>query len=213
MKKYVWLLIAAAFAVAVLAMVGCRPAETPAESPSPTAPTPTADTACPKVVSVVVRQVYSDAYDEEKGAEFTVTLTFDEDIAGTWSCILDEDSWTVTVVNATRQDSAFADGKSFTPIKVEKIAKNKIKITAKVEEEDKDSDNIFYGLICDEEDAENYAKLFGIDDVPTLADTVKVELDDDCVIYDALGNPCCGLEASGCCSVVCEVTIPTGCPL
>jgi hypothetical protein len=220
MKKYVWLLAIAAFVVAVLAMVGCKPAETPTASPTPTAPTPTPDTKCPAIVGVVVKNVYGDVYREgyTDGKYFTVTLTFDEDIAGDWACLRDPNNWTVTVVNAAREDDAFhGDGKQAVDYRVQKVSAKQIKITAMIYEGSNPSlggtAGSYAGLICDEEDADIYKSVFNLYDRPAFADTVKVKLDPDCVVYDALGNPCCGLEAEGCCAVTCEVTIPTGCQL
>ena len=217
MKKYVWLLAIAAFAVAVFAMVGCRPAETPTPSPSPTAPTPTPDTKCPAIKSVVVRNVYEDAYErnvEKEDGSFTITLTFDEDVAGDWSCILDKDSWTVKVVNATRKASNFEEGVSAQVTNVEKKGKNKIAITATITETV--NGTTFYGLLCSEDDATQYVKSLKLQDYekPTVADTVTFKLKSTCKVYDQLGNTCCGLEGEACCAPVCEpVTIPSGCPL
>jgi hypothetical protein len=221
MKKYVWLLAIAAFAVAVLAMVGCRPAETPTASPSPTAPTPTPDTKCPAIRSVVVRNVYEDAYErnvEKTDGSFTITITFDEDVAGDWSCILDEDSWTVKVVNATRKDSNFEEGVSAQVTDVEKKAKNKIAITATITEKRTVNGTTYevYGLLCSEDDATQYVESLKLEDYekPTIADTVTFKLKSTCKVYDQLGNTCCGLEGEACCAPVCEpVTIPSGCPL
>lgn len=226
MKKYVWFLIAAAFAVAIFAMVGCKPAETPATSPSP-AVTPATDTKCPQIKSIVVKNVYGDAYRVLWGANagdatygnFTITIDFDEDIAGNWSCLKNKDNWTVTVVNSTRQD---ADGElNATVTGVTKVDSNTIKITAQVWERLRETtvNNVaydYYGLVCDEEDATFYGEkgLGDKDAAPTVADTVKIKLDNDCIVYDALGNACCGSEEiEACCSIACEVTIPTGCPL
>ena len=211
MKKYVWLLIAAAFAVAVLAMVGCKPAETPSPSPTPTVtpPTPTPDTKCPQVVSTVVQRLYTSDDPDDDGS-FAIILTFDEPIVGDWACILNEDNWTITVVNPTRQDDNFEDGVEADDIEVTKISDKKIKITATITED------AFAGLICSEEDAEAYVEALGLEDyeAPSVADTVKWKLAYKCKIYDQLGNTCCSLEDSGCCAAVCEpVTPPSGCPL
>nr|MDW8082161.1 hypothetical protein [Candidatus Calescibacterium sp.] len=205
--------------VAIFAMVGCRPAETPGTGATPTiTPTP-ADKACPKLQSIVAKNVYGDVYrinygEDGIGRFFTLTLTFDENIEGKWSCLLDEDNWTITVSNPTRQETRF---EKVPVIRVKKITDKKIEILAAVfegaEEEEEEDGQGYYGLICDEEDAKAYADEFGLDDEPSVADTIKIELDKDCIIYDQLGNACCGLEAEACCSVTCEVTVPTGCPL
>jgi len=216
MKKYVWLLIAAAFAVAVLAMVGCKPATTPTPSPTPTVtpPTPTPDTKCPQVVSKVVQRLYTSDDPDDDGS-FAIILTFDEPIAGDWACILNKNNWTITIENATRQSSDFKNGtKSADLIVVNKLSDKKIEIKAKVSETV--GSNTFNGLICSEEDANEYKKDLGLQDYqkPSVADTVKWKLAYKCKIYDQLGNPCCGLEDSGCCAAVCEpVTPPSGCPL
>ncbi|WP_427365274.1 hypothetical protein [Candidatus Caldatribacterium saccharofermentans] len=209
MKKYVWLLIAAAFAVAVLAMVGCKPAETPTASPSPTAPTPTADTAYPEVVSTVVQRLYTSDDPDDDGS-FAIILTFDEPIAGDWACITNPANWTITVVNPTRQGSGFEDGVKASNVNVTQISNQKIKITATITE------GAFAGLICSKEDANEYKKDLGLQDYqkPSVADTVKWKLAYKCKIYDQLGNTRCGLEDSGCCAAVCEpVTPPSGCSL
>ena len=217
MKKYVWLLIAAAFAVAVLAMVGCKPAETPAESPAVSPEVPAPDTNYPAIKSVVVRNVYEDAYDrnDAKDGSFTITITFDEDVAGDWSCILDENAWTVKVVNPTRQGTGFKDGVGAIVKDVDKEAKNKIVITATITEVHNTVYEV-YGLLCSEDDAAQYVKSLKLEDYqePTLADTVTFKLKSTCKVYDQLGIPCCGLEGEACCAPVCEpVTIPSGCPL
>jgi len=220
MKKYVWLLAIAAFVVAVLAMVGCKPAETPGPSPTATTPAPTADTRCPQLVGKVVENVYEDAYDrnEAKDGSFTITLTFDEDIAGDWSCILSPNSWTVKVINATRQGSGFKDGVVATVTSVNKKAKNKIAITATITEKRTVSGTTYevYGLLCSKDDATQYVKSLNLKDYqePTIADTVTFKLKSTCKVYDQLGNTCCGLEDEACCAPVCEpVTIPSGCQL
>lgn len=207
MRKYVWFLVAAAFAVAIFAMVGCKPAGTPETSPSvTTSPAPTPDTKCPQITSIVVKNVYGDMYRKsgdtdggttKLGGYFTITLTFDEDIAGKWSCITDENSWTVTVSNGSRKDT---EGEAEV-VNVEKVDANEIKITAWIGEDsgglddDVTGSTYYLGLVCDDEDAGFYGEVFGEDYTPTVADTVKVELDNDCIVYDALGNACCGLEA------------------
>jgi hypothetical protein len=217
MKKYVWLLVAAAFAVAVLAMVGCKPAETPRPSPTATTPAPTADTRCPQLVGKVVENVYKDAYDRNgaKDGSFTITLTFDEDIAGDWNCILSPNSWTVKVINATRQDSRFKDGVVATVTSVDKKAKNKIVITATITETAKTVYTV-YGLLCSKDDATQYVKSLKLEGYqePTIADTVTFKLKSTCDLYDQLGNNCCGLEDKACCAPVCApVEVPTGCDL
>ncbi|MCS7241094.1 hypothetical protein, partial [Candidatus Caldatribacterium sp.] len=166
--------------------------------------------------------VYEDAYERNRKREggIRITLTFDEDIVGDWSCILNKDNWTVTVKNSTRQTQAIKDGKSITPTKVEPVgtAKNKIRILASVVE-NRTVDNVAYsayGLICNEGDAEQYGNFLGLQDYqrPSVADTVTVKLKSVCDVYDALGNNCCGLQVEACCAAVCEpVQIPTGCPL
>ncbi len=214
MRKYVWFLIAAAFALAVFAMVGCRPAGTPAVSPSPTV-TPTQDTRCPQPVSTVVRNLYNPVTGKNKG-EFEIVITFDEPIAGDDDCIEDPKYWTVTVENATRKGDV-----TVTDIGVTLSADGKkITITAKAEE--KITGQIaFPGLICTEEDAANYQDLVDLaleeddgDDYAKVADLVKWKLSAWCSVYDELGNTCCGFEGEACCSPVCEpVTPPSGCPL
>ena len=211
MKKYVWLLIAAAFAVAVLAMVGCKPAETPAESPSPTAPTPTADTACPKVVSTVVQDLY-DYFAGDWGTAtpggFKIIITFDEPIAGSYpeGCIENPAAWTVKVKNASRVTTELTANVTEASLSTDK---KKITIEANVSEVKKGQ--TFYGLLCNDARVPEYKNLLG--KTPVVADTVTWKLNSFCAIYDALGNVCCGGEGEACCSVVCEVTIPTGCPL
>lgn len=221
MRKYVWFLVAAAFAVAIFAMVGCKPATTPAVSPSPaTSPVPTADTACPKVTTSVVQKLY-DADDQNSNGEFAIILTFDEEIQGNWACLLDPNNWTIVVTNDSRQSSTFKStnlpyGGHKIPssdITVTMLSSKKIMITAKVVETV--GDKTFNGLICDEEDASLYVSKLGLSSyqAPAFADTVKWKLDPDCAIFDKLGNACCGLEGEACCSVTCEVVVPSGCPL
>jgi len=203
MKKYVWLLAIAAFAVAVFAMVGCRPAATPTPSPSPTPqPTPTPDTRCPQPVSTVVRNLYNPITGDNPG-EVEIVITFDEPIAGDKGCIEDPDYWTVTVKNETRAGEA--------EVTVDEVTlsadRKKITITATVTEDE------FEGLICDEDSAKAYQEIFG-DDTAKVADLVHWKLSAWCKVYDDLGNTCCGFEGEACCSPVCEpVTPPSGCPL
>jgi hypothetical protein len=227
MKKYVWLLVAAAFAVAVFAMVGCRPAETPTPSPSPTPQlTPTPDTRCPQPVSTVVRNLYNPITGEGDPGKVEIVITFDEPIAGDVDCIENPLYWTVTVKNDTRYGEAevtvgevtlSADGK-------------KITITATVTEDfDNNGEPDFSGLICDEDSAKDYRNALDGDEddkdgkapdgssvskYAKVADLVHWKLSAWCTVYDDLGNTCCGFEGEACCSPVCEtVTPPSGCPL
>jgi len=231
MKKYVWLLIAAAFAVAVLAMVGCRPAETPAASPSPS-PTvaPTPDTRCPQPVSTVVRSLYNPITGGYLG-KIQIVITFDEPIAGDVDCIEDPDYWTFKVVNPTRYDSNTADligPDGDVSISSPKITLSddgkKITIEATVEETDVPEFN--YGLICDEASAKAYREALdpdgdgkvdntSVSKYAKFADKIVWTLSAWCDVYDDLGNRCCkDLTDEACCSPVCEpVTTPSGCPL
>lgn len=227
MKKYVWLLIAAAFAVAVLAMVGCRPAETPAASPSPS-PTvaPTPDTRCPQPVSTVVRNLYN-PYTGDGEDKIEIVITFDEPIAGDEDCITNPDYWEFTVVNATRydgdttDDEAPADDVEITPDEISLSSDGK-KITIKATVAEGDVGSFGYGLICDEDSADAYREALeaqGVSNVKkyaTTADLVKWKLSRWCAVYDELGNRCCeDLEGEACCTTVCEPgpTPPSGCPL
>ena len=221
MKKYVWLLAIAAFAVAVLAMVGCRPAETPTPSPSPTPqPTPTPDTRCPQPVSTVVRDLYITG--EGDPGDVKIVITFDEPIAGDVDCIENLRYWTVTVKNDTRYGEA--------EVTVDEVTLSddgkKITITAIVTEDFGDDDvSDFYGLICDEDSAKAYRDALEVEDgkapdgssvskYAKVADLVHWKLSAWCTVYDDLGNACCGFEGEACCSPVCEpVTPPSGCPL
>ena len=172
MKKYVWLLIAAAFAVAVLAMVGCRPAETPAASPSPSPTvTPTPDTNCPKVVSTVVEKAYG-----TDGTNFKITVTFDEPIVS--GCIEDPSKWSITVKNSgrkdkeiTKNDGVVVNGVSLSPDLKKAIVKAAVTekityavlyavydtVTGDVYEYYGTVKKDFSGLICSEDDAKRYA--------------------------------------------------------
>ena len=230
MKKYVWLLAIAAFAVAVLAMVGCRPAETPTASPSPSPtpqPTPTPDTRCPQPVSTVVRNLYN-PYTGDGEDEIEIVITFDEPIAGDEDCITNPDYWEFTVVNATRYDEDTTDDKApadDVEITVDEIKLSsdgkKITITATVTEGDLEG-SFGYGLICDKDSADAYRAVLedlGVDKVKkyaTTADLVKWKLSRWCAVYDELGNRCCeDIEGKACCTTVCEPgpTPPSGCPL
>jgi hypothetical protein len=231
MKKYVWLLAIAAFAVAVLAMVGCRPAETPTPSPSPTPqPTPTPDTRCPQPVSTVVRSLYNPVTGDHEN-EIQIVITFDEPIAGDVDCIEDPRYWTFEVVNPTRYDGDPTDdtGPSgdvqFDNVDITLSDDGRtITITAEVTEEDLPGD-FGYGLICDEDSAKAYRDALDVEDgkapdgssvnkYAKVADLVKWKLSAWCTVYDDLGNTCCGFEGEACCSSVCEpVTPPSGCPL
>ena len=207
MKKYVWLLIAAAFAVAVLAMVGCRPAETPAASPSPS-PTvaPTPDTRCPQPVSTVVRSLYDPISGAGTAGEFEIVITFDEPIAGDMECLENPSYWTVTVSNDTREGDVTATVEEVT------VEGNKITIKGNAIEDE----NGFQGLICSKEDAEWYEEVTEVNANTLAADVVEWRLSSLCSIYDELGNPCCGGSDKTCCSVVCPGPTPTptpGCPL
>ena len=240
MKKYVWLFVIAAFAVAVLAMVGCKPATTPTVSPSPSPtpkPTPTPDTRCPRPVSTVVRSLYNPITGGYLG-KIQIVITFDEPIAGDVDCIEDPRYWTFEVVNPTRYDEDATDG--IGPSEDVQISfegdndgitlsedGKKITITATVMEDDLPGD-FGYGLICDEESAKAYRATLDLSDgeedgkidgasvnkYAKVADQVKWKLSSYCTVYDELGNVCCGLEGEACCSPVCEpVTPPSGCPL
>jgi len=58
---------------------------------------------------------------------------------------------------------------------------------------------VFYGLICNKDDAERYEKEFGLAaDTVKFADEVSWELS-DCAVYDELGNVCCEYEGEDCC--------------
>lgn len=231
MKKYVWFLIAAAFAVAIFAMVGCKPAETPAASPSPS-PTvaPTPDTKCPQPVSTVVQSLYNPVTGDNSN-KIKVIITFDEPIAGSVDCIQNPAYWTVTVANDTRYDAIPTDtiGPSGdVTVKVDSVVlstdKKKITITGTVTESDVSGFN--YGLICDEESQKAYraaldpdkdgkaANGASVTNYATVADLIKWQLSSWCKVYDELGNACCGYKGEACCSPVCEpVTPPSGCPL
>ncbi len=204
MKKYVWFLVVAAFAVAVLAMVGCRPAEPPAPSPTPTppAPTPTPDTACPKVVSTVVQNLYGAT--GENLAQ--LIITFDEDIDLTsYPCLSQAESWTITVERFFAGIGA-CEGVCPTPevvgIKEIWIDGNRIVIKFATD----------VPLICSEEDAWNLGCYVGGDacDPGCLcviaADQVSWET--SCYIADELGNICCGAEGEACCTSLCPECPP-----
>ena len=230
MKKYVWLLIAAAFAVAVLAMVGCRPAETPAASPSPS-PTvaPTPDTRCPQPVSTVVRSLYN-PYDKDTVDKIQIVITFDEPIAGDVDCIEDPIYWTFKVVNPTRYTyDPQKDEVSITFDDIDiTLSNDGKKITIEAEVEENGVEGFDYGLICDERSAKAYRDaLDALDEEPgkvngvsvskyaKFADKIVWTLSAWCDVYDDLGNRCCeDLTGEACCAPVCEpVTTPSGCPL
>jgi hypothetical protein len=236
MKKYVWLLAIAAFAVAVLAMVGCRPAETPTPTPSPSPtpqPTPTPDTRCPQPVSTVVRSLYNPITGDHKN-KIQIVITFDEPIAGDVDCIEDPNYWTFKVVNPTRYDSNPNDniGPSgdvkFGGVKIT-LSDDGKKITIEATVTEGDVGGFVYGLICDEDSAEAYRKAVdalggeegkdpngsSVSKYAKFADKVVWTLSAWCDVYDDLGNRCCeDLTGEACCSPVCEpVTTPSGCPL
>lgn len=61
----------------------------------------------------------------------------------------------------------------------------------------------FQGLICSQEDADEYEAAFGIE--VTAADVVTWELSNNCAISDILGNSQCGYSGEACCvSPYCE---------
>jgi hypothetical protein len=202
MKKYVWLLVAAAFAVAVLAMVGCRPAETPTPSPSPTVtPTP-AVVGCP----VVQRTVAYNAYDPDGdyvGTKILLYLTNPIAFSAN-DCLEDPDYWVIEVEN---------DGRGGTlNITIEDVD---LELNGSVVEVDTyiyevDGGNRFDGLICSTEDAEDYAEAMDLANAPTSPDLVTVTLDSSCILYNELGEECCdGLEGEACCTVICPEPTPT----
>jgi len=196
MKKYVWLLIAAAFAVAVLAMVGCKPAETPSPSPSPTV-TPTPVVGCPAVQRVVAYNVY-DADGNYVNTKILVYLTtpiaFSLD-----DCLLDPNFWTIEVENRDRLENAEVTVDDVEP----RLNGSLIEITAIVTEGE------FEGLICSEDEAEAYAEAMDAE-TPESPDLVQVELDSSCILYNELGEECCdGLEGEACCTVICPEPAPS----
>jgi len=209
MKKYVWLLVAAAFAVAVLAMVGCRPAETPTPSPSPTVtPTP-AVVGCPAVQRMVAYNAYGP---DGRYVSTKILLYLTNPIAFSANdCLEDPDYWVIEVEN---------DGRVGTlNIAVEDVY---LRLNGSVVEVDTyiyevDGENRFDGLICSTEDAEDYAEAMGLpdEDTPTSPDLVTVTLDSSCILYNELGEECCdGLEGEACCTVICpEPPEPTPTPI
>lgn len=208
MKKYVWFLVVAAFAIAILAMVGCKPAETPEASPSPTVapppPTPTPDTACPKVVSTVVQNLYG-----ATGKNLAqIIITFDEDIDLTsYACLSQEESWKITVKRFYREgcESECPDEVKVTDIEAILIEGNRIIIKFETD----------VPLICSEEDAWNFGCYENGDACEPgclciiAADQVTWET--DCYIADELGNICCGAEGEACCTSLCP-TCPSAPP-
>ncbi|MGQ9623527.1 MAG: hypothetical protein ACUVTO_08895 [Candidatus Caldatribacteriaceae bacterium] len=205
MKKYAWLLVIAAFAIAILAIAGCKPAEAPGESPTPTpAPTPTPDTACPKVVSTVVQNLYGATGDNLA----QIIITFDENIDLTsYACLSQADSWTIEVERFYREGCESGCPKKVKVTAIEGIGIEDNRIIIKFETDTP--------LICSEEDAVNFGcYVRGGACEPrclciTAADLVKWKT--GCYIADELGNICCGAEGKACCTSLCP-TCPTPAP-
>ncbi len=216
--------------VAIFTVAGCKPTtpSTPTPTATPTAtPTVAPDKACPKVVSTVVSKIY----DANNPGAFKIVITFDEPIES--DCIENPDNWAITVSNSGRQDTKL----SATPYDVE-ISGKKLIVKATVEENvtysavyiggtngSASKVKTFYGLICNTEDAENYADYKEVLNIPTgaavissspakptVADVVSWELN-GCFIYDELGNGCCTYSGEDCClEPICETCVEE-CPL
>jgi len=228
-KKNLWFVFVALAMVAIFTVAGCKPTTPPTPTATPTAtpaPTVAPDTACPKVVSTVVSKIY----DANNPGAFKIVITFDEPIES--DCVENPDNWTITVSNSGRQD----DELEATPYEVT-IDGKKLIVKATVKEEVDYSvvyigatsgsltknDVLFYGLICNTADADDYADgdltipdgtvvISSSPAAPTVADVVKWELN-GCFIYDELGNGCCTFSGSDCClEPVCEECVEE-CPL
>jgi len=188
-----------------------------------------------------------------------LTVTFDEPIAS--GCIEDPNNWDITVKNSDRENTELKDGVEnedywvyIFDVSLSTDGK-KADIYAGVLEElsyvVKDvvykvgtvTDTVagpfpitdyFDGLICSEDDADDYAKpsddaiisaaglptdakildydLVSGPDTPEYADVVEWKLK-DCVVADELGNACCDYSGSACCLEPTCAECEEGCPL
>jgi len=107
MKKTTWLLLAISL-VAMLLVAGCTPTTpaptaSPSPSPSPTvAPTPKPDKECPKVVSTTVTEGTWTFLPYTFENAIKLTVTFDEPVTST--CIENTNKWDITIKNDGRKD-------------------------------------------------------------------------------------------------------------
>ena len=205
MKKYVWFLIVAAFAVAVLAMVGCKPAETPSPSPSPTV-TPTPVVGCPAVQRMVAYNAYA-PNGNYVGTKILLYLTNPIAFSAN-DCLEILPYWDIDVENDGR-----VRGTLYVILEDVDLELNGsvVEVDTYIYQVDQDGDR-FDGLICSTEDAEDYAEAMGLadEDTPTSPDLVRVTLDSSCILYNELGEECCdGLEGEACCTVICPGPTPT----
>jgi|GEM_PF-1256817 len=180
MKKTTWLLLAISV-VAILLVAGCQPttpATTPTPTPTATATTPPTDKECPKPVSTVIGSAYSN-----DGYRTKLTITFDEPI--TSGCIEDPKNWDIVVKNSDRKDTSLTEDEGKVTVLVATLSTDgkKAYVYATVEETlsyvVKDVvysykvgttvynngfaegpfavTDTFKGLICSEDDADDYA--------------------------------------------------------
>jgi len=248
MKKNLWVLLALSALIAMFVIAGCAPKPTPTPTPTPTATptTPPTDTAAPKVVSTDVYKYYGTDLcstcinavypcpDGTNNGSFKVVITFDENIDTLISsCMLNPNSWTISVSNAGRLYIDATNPVITAQVFNVAVDGKQVVLTAGVVEEGTNTvftdpatevpvDYFFCGLICNTDDAKAYAakvngiydgwSLKGVIPAPTKADEVKWTLVSSCVVADELGNVNCGYTGSDCCLEATCTSCDEGCP-
>jgi len=270
MKKTTWLLLALSL-VAMLLVAGCQPTtpeESPSTSPSTSPTTAPTDKECPKPVSTAIGSAYI-SYSYIEGLPFyggfystKLTITFDEPV--TSGCIEDPENWNIVVKNSDRKTTEIGnlipwrvtlsdDGKkvdvlfdvweSLTYVVKDVVYKTTAGGVSTASGSYTVTDNVFDGLICSEDDADDYATPDYFDIVaalktagvpvanysPTSNPIVGYTLVSgpktpkyadtvewklkDCVVADELGNACCDYSGSACCLEPTCAECEEGCPL